>query len=459
MKKKIHTCSDSRFIFPVMRTCPESSRATCRADQLRIRKGNPFGSVRKRSPGETWDPFGERMSVRTEGDTSLCEIYFDNTAVKISGTCVLKADSLLYGKGLSQSAKLSLEKGVLCISAPKLLKNSIFSVKTTTAVAAIRGTEFLVSASGSGTTVSCLSGKVAVSVISQTQTPEEIISADETLVVNGSSNSGKKSMTAQERNLLSSQIHIDPLNADNAGTFDNIRKCDTATINRIKAQLESFYTMEHGSGIQTSAAQPGEVNTQAAAIPENHPAEKSDHRQTTAQTGRKIAANTAAVPDISAPKKTSSSADRLQRKKESVPISNVQPPKMSETPGKPAVTEKTSQPAVLPEKVSTSPEKTILPTQPDASVKHQDSSPAASVQKKETSSPSKVFRKETLADDSQPVKQSDAQTVAAQKDTVDAEKVPQTKKSTQTGESKQQKKGAPGGQTVPPYENNPYFIQ
>ena len=68
------------------------------------------GPSGKEFPAKPGDPLTDRMSVRT-GAKSICEIYFDNTAVRLAENSVLSMQTLFYGKGLSENTGLALRKG------------------------------------------------------------------------------------------------------------------------------------------------------------------------------------------------------------------------------------------------------------------------------------------------------------------------------------------------------------
>ena len=208
----------------------------------------PAGSAAAK-PG---DPVAAGMTVRTVGAKSLCDIYFDNTAVRITGDSILNADTVIYGKGLSESTALSLKKGDSFISSNKMLKGSSFSVKTQTAVAAVRGTEFFVSA-GKDSAVSCLSGKVEV-VSAKNASSSGIISSGEKADA-GTSGVSVKDIPSPEKERLTGLAHVEPLSAQNAETFEKLRANDPETVARMKKRLELFFVSRAGLSSFAPAAE------------------------------------------------------------------------------------------------------------------------------------------------------------------------------------------------------------
>jgi hypothetical protein len=119
------------------------------------------GSSKAAVPG---DIVSEGMRVVTAGKTALADIYFGENAVRVFGDSSLSMNRLAANiQTNGETVELSLEKGkVFSKIIKKLSKDDSFSVKTTTAVAAVRGTEFAVEDAGGKTNVACLEGKVSV---------------------------------------------------------------------------------------------------------------------------------------------------------------------------------------------------------------------------------------------------------------------------------------------------------
>jgi hypothetical protein len=78
------------------------------------------------------------------------------------GVLKVKPQSTVQLANLTEKTKLNLKKGKVLLALNKLKKDSSFEIETPTAVAGVRGTSFLVSASGDNTKIGVLTGKVEV---------------------------------------------------------------------------------------------------------------------------------------------------------------------------------------------------------------------------------------------------------------------------------------------------------
>lgn len=237
------------------------------------------GPSGKELPARPGDPLADRMTVRT-GEKSVCEICFDNTSIRLTENSVLAMEKLFYGRGLSETTDLSLKKGEIFTAAPKLIKGSSFSIKTSTAVAAVRGTQFFVS-EGRVSTVSCTDGKVAVICVGASGAGESVISAGEEVSSSRGNVAEKRIITSERRDQFASRSTLAPMTKENSDTFEKIRAGDSETIRRIKEQLASFYALRSGASgffaVSTESAPAAETDTavpQAAANP--LPAEEYD---------------------------------------------------------------------------------------------------------------------------------------------------------------------------------------
>jgi hypothetical protein len=108
------------------------------------------------------DSINDGMRIVTEGEKSLADIYLGEDAIRIAGN-----SSLLFSKlsmiNNGQSSELLVEKGnVFSKITRKLSKDESYTVRTPHAIAAVRGTEFLVSEVNGKSNVACLDGKVEV---------------------------------------------------------------------------------------------------------------------------------------------------------------------------------------------------------------------------------------------------------------------------------------------------------
>lgn len=116
--------------------------------------------------------------IITTGSKSFALIQLgENVVVKINQNSVLNLTSLDFNSG----SEISLQKGAIASKVNVLKKGEGYKISTPTAVAAVRGTEFLVSYDGNKSQVSVKRGEVAVNRPNETAvTP---VTVDQTMVV------------------------------------------------------------------------------------------------------------------------------------------------------------------------------------------------------------------------------------------------------------------------------------
>jgi hypothetical protein len=156
------------------------------------------GIVTDAKPGDT---IAEGAKIITAGSESFAEIYIGDHALKITGDTSLIFTKLVIVDG-GQNTDLSVEKGsVFSRITKKLEKNDAYTVETKTAVAAVRGTEFLVEENGANSNISCVDGKVEVS---DAQNPRKTVTLDarEEVTVAAGSDLVKKQIDSDKLNRL-----------------------------------------------------------------------------------------------------------------------------------------------------------------------------------------------------------------------------------------------------------------
>ncbi|HEY1406655.1 MAG TPA: FecR family protein, partial [Spirochaetota bacterium] len=118
------------------------------------------------------DSVVEGIRIVTVGDKSFAEIYIGDNAIKVMGnTTLLVSRMVMSSEG--KSTDLTVEKGSLFSKIPKKLeKGDDYRVRTAHAVAAVRGTEFMVSDEGIKSNIVCVDGKIAVA---QIQSPDKTV--------------------------------------------------------------------------------------------------------------------------------------------------------------------------------------------------------------------------------------------------------------------------------------------
>ncbi len=110
------------------------------------------------------DAIKEGMTIKTVGPKSIAEIYFGENAVKILGDTVIKVEKLLSNvSDNTEESSFIVEKGRMFSKVTKkLAKGDSYQVKTPTAIAAVRGTDFLVTQEDDKANVACLDGLLEV---------------------------------------------------------------------------------------------------------------------------------------------------------------------------------------------------------------------------------------------------------------------------------------------------------
>lgn len=133
------------------------------------------------------DIISEGSKVVTIGDNSMVQIYIGQNALRVLGNTELVMATLkTKTKSGTEEVDLSIEKGsVFTKVIRKLAKEDKFKVRTKTATASIRGTEFLVEQLNKSTNISCLEGKVAVQDLQEQQKEVILNGKEEANVVKG----------------------------------------------------------------------------------------------------------------------------------------------------------------------------------------------------------------------------------------------------------------------------------
>jgi hypothetical protein len=100
------------------------------------------------------------------GNKSFIDLNFlDKGVIRIGENSSVNID-ILTADAMKESAKMSMQKGKMVITLSRLRKDSSFEVRTSTSVAAVRGTTLKVVSDESGSKVYVVKGKVSVAPIS-----------------------------------------------------------------------------------------------------------------------------------------------------------------------------------------------------------------------------------------------------------------------------------------------------
>jgi hypothetical protein len=108
------------------------------------------------------DAVEEGTKIITVGDKSFAEIYLDQNAIKVMGNSTLTFTKLALTSS-GQITDLYVQNGnVFSKVKKKLEKGDQFNVNTPHSIAAVRGTDFLVSDDGKKSNIACVEGKIEV---------------------------------------------------------------------------------------------------------------------------------------------------------------------------------------------------------------------------------------------------------------------------------------------------------
>lgn len=162
--KKFSLIMISFFIAAAMAGCKKEEKKPEAKGFINFLNGSvTIDSAGTKTPAKVGDELKAGMKVIT-GDKSFADIYFGENAVKVVENSVVEISKLVKDVQSGEKTVLGLESGkIFARVVKKLSKNDEFQVKTPTAVAAIRGTDFVVTQKDNKSNVACLNGKVQVS--------------------------------------------------------------------------------------------------------------------------------------------------------------------------------------------------------------------------------------------------------------------------------------------------------
>jgi hypothetical protein len=101
--------------------------------------------------------------IRTDATSKIGLTFLDGTVVNLGESTQLEITSFVYSpRGQTQTSLLSLPFGVFRAVVKQVFPRSTFEVTTATAVAAIRGTDWMGEVKANSTAIVVLQGKVAV---------------------------------------------------------------------------------------------------------------------------------------------------------------------------------------------------------------------------------------------------------------------------------------------------------
>ncbi len=121
-----------------------------------------IGDVTKNNAPITIGDLINQSDVIKTGNGAFCDIRVGGSVIRIKEKSRVVFSSLLH-KGASENTTLGLDVGKILCKPKKLLKSDSFMIKTPTAVAAVRGTQFIVEADSLETTrIKVFTGKLRI---------------------------------------------------------------------------------------------------------------------------------------------------------------------------------------------------------------------------------------------------------------------------------------------------------
>ncbi|MCU0847007.1 MAG: FecR domain-containing protein [Spirochaetes bacterium] len=180
----------------------------------------------KKTTAQVGDVIKEGMTIQT-GGKSVADIYFGENAIKVlENTEVEISKQLTIASDNSEKAKYYVTKGKLFSRVTKkLAKNDEYIIGTPTSVAAVRGTEFLVSEEGGKSTVSCLNGRVQVENAATPEVKPVVLQENQEVVVEKGKELNVKALSeANKRNIQNILKDISDMRRDIKERFEKQRE-------------------------------------------------------------------------------------------------------------------------------------------------------------------------------------------------------------------------------------------
>ncbi len=181
------------------------------------------GSVKKAKIG---DEITEGMKIETVGLKSFADIYIGDYIIKVLGNTIVDVEKLFENiKEGNKQVNFTVEKGKMFSRiTTKLAKRDIYEVRTPTATAAVRGTEFLVSEDKGKSNVACLSGLVSVLNNSLAESEPLMLEQKEETDIIAGENMVKKQISADKMKMLNILLNIKALREDIRKKFEEQRE-------------------------------------------------------------------------------------------------------------------------------------------------------------------------------------------------------------------------------------------
>lgn len=181
------------------------------------------GKIRDAAIG---DEIIQGMKIETIGEKSFVDIYIGDYIIKVIGDTVVEIDKLFENAvSGNRQVNLKMEKGTLFSRIKrKLARGDVYEIRTPTATAGVRGTDFLVTEEDGKANVACLEGLVAVLNNSlEGGEPVFLEKQEETDVIPGQ-NMVKRQLTADRLRILNIKTEIKALQKEIRQKFEKQRE-------------------------------------------------------------------------------------------------------------------------------------------------------------------------------------------------------------------------------------------
>jgi len=161
------------------------------------------------------DKVTEGTTIITKGANAMVDIYFGENAVKVLGNTSVEVKKLLLNATKeSEQTELFVNNGALFSKVSKLSKSDDYRVKSPTATAGVRGTDFLLEESNGKANVSCLEGKVECNDNSRPSAPSVVLEQREEVDIQPGQDMVKKQISEDRLNMMNIRLTIDQMRED-----------------------------------------------------------------------------------------------------------------------------------------------------------------------------------------------------------------------------------------------------
>ncbi|HQO02854.1 MAG TPA: FecR family protein [Spirochaetota bacterium] len=215
--KRIIYASVLLLFIAVSLNCKKEERTVARQGLVNFVTGDVkiVNSQGTKAEAKIGDSIIEGMTVVTSGDKSVADIFFGENAIKILGNTSVEVKTLVMNiTKNSEQTVLFVNNGALFSSVKKLSKNDDYRIKSPTATAGVRGTDFLVEENNGKANIACIEGKVECQNNTNPNAESVIIADREEVDVARGEDMVKKQISQDRLNMLNIKLQITELRED-----------------------------------------------------------------------------------------------------------------------------------------------------------------------------------------------------------------------------------------------------